>query len=40
MCLVVNGRLVVSVVHAWSGALTRTTRHLAGNTAVLEQTAA
>ena len=25
---------VVSVVHAWSGALTRTTRYLAGHTVV------
>jgi len=31
----VNDRPVSSVVRAWSGALTRITRHLAGSTAVL-----
>jgi len=30
-----NDQPVVSVVRAWSGALTRTTRILAGHTAVL-----
>jgi len=30
-----NDRPVVSVVRAWSGALTRTTMRLAGHTAVL-----
>jgi len=36
----VNDRPVVSVVRAWSGALTRTTRHLAGHMAVLGQAVA
>jgi len=36
----VNDRPVVSVVHAWSGALTWTTRRLAGYTAVLGRAAA
>jgi len=31
----VNDRLVFSVVRAWSGAMTRTTRRLAGHTVVL-----
>jgi len=31
----VNDRPVVSVIRAWSGALTWTTRRLAGHTAVL-----
>jgi len=31
----VNDGPVVSIVCAWSGTLTRTTRRLAGNTAVL-----
>jgi len=31
----VSDRPVVSIVRAWSGALMRTTRHLAGITAVL-----
>ena len=34
----VKDRPVVSIVRAWSGALTRTTRHLAGHTAVLGRT--
>jgi len=36
----VNDRPVVSIVLAWSGALTRTTRRLAGHTAVLGLAAA
>jgi len=36
----VNDRPVISVVRAWSGALTRTTRCLAGHTAVLGRTVA
>jgi len=36
----VNDRQVVSVVHAWSGALMWTTRCLAGHTTVLGRAAA
>jgi len=36
----VNDRLVVSVVRAWGGALTQTTRRLARRTAVLARATA